>query len=318
LIKGGSVNLEPLRQKITTFSADGRASIVDLYHAQSELARNPGWISETVFQEELTLADGSGISLPSTCIRTKRNGPALWVLTGIHGEEPAGPNALAEKLKSLVALEKRGIPMVVFPLLNPLGYQRNWRYPDAAVYSKEKPGSSVGDSDHYLPNEKGKVRSPAPVSRQAGFLTAKVLELAGKYPPVLSLDLHEDNLLREGYIYSQGPKGAKDRAAAAVVDIFRRNGSPIMLQGKTRFDEAVKSGIVSGVQDGSIDELLSSRTIILNGRPAPGPAGKSILVLETSSMNAGIQDRKKVHAVVIDSLPNLWKQAVRFSTSKDR
>jgi hypothetical protein len=195
------------------------------------------------------------------------------------------------------------------PLLNPLGYQRNWRYPDAAVYSETRPGSSVGDSDHLLPNESGAARREAPACRQAGMLTAKILELARDYPPLLSLDLHEDNLLEKGYVYSQGERGAEDPVALEIVAFFLRHRFPILMQGTTRFGEAVKGGIVSGIKDGSIDELISAPIVIANHSPQRGPGGRSVLVLETSSMNTPLADRVRIHASVLASLESLWETA---------
>jgi hypothetical protein len=309
LVREWAANLQDLRGKIATYVKDGRMSLVDLYLAQAELGKMPGWILEEIFQEDLSLGDGSRIALPSNCLRTVRKGPALWILTGIHGEEPAGPNALAGRLDLLERIEKKGIPLVVMPLLNPLGYHKNWRYPDAAVYSEFKPGSSVGDSDHLLPNENGKARRPAAVCRQAGLLAAKVLDLSHKYPPVLVLDLHEDNLLEKGYLYSQGKFGADDRAAREIVALFVKNQFPILMGGSTRFSEKVQGGIVGAGKDGSIDELLSSGSVVVSGELRKGPSGSSVIVLETSSMNTGLVDRKKVHVRVLEALESLWATA---------
>jgi hypothetical protein len=309
LVRAGGSTLRSLRAEVGTYAKDGRASIVDLYKAQLDLQKTEGWNLEEIFREEITLSNGAPISLPSDCLRTVRSGPALWILTGIHGEEPAGPDALAENLQVLINLCKRGIPLVVMPLLNPLGYQKDWRYPDAAVYSKSKPGSSVGDSDHLLPGDDGKARRPAPSSRQAGLLTAKVLALARDYPPVLTLDLHEDNMLTKGYIYSQGRLGAEDPVALKITEIFLRHRFPILMEGTTRFGEAVRKGIVSNIKDGSIDELLSAPVVLVNGSPQKGPYGESVLVLETSSMHTPLAARMKVHATVLASLGSLWEIA---------
>jgi hypothetical protein len=303
------LDLQKLRERLGTFREDGRSSIVDLFSAQSALRKRPGWILEEIFREEISLPDGRSFVLPSNCLRTTRKGPSLWVLTGIHGEEPAGPNALAANLAVLRELADKGIPLVVMPLLNPLGYQRNWRYPDAAVYSEAKPGSSVGDSEHLLPGQGGAPRRDGPACRQAGLLTARVLELARDYPPVLSLDLHEDNLLRKGYLYSQGTRGADDPVAAEIMALLLRHQFPILMEGTTRFGEAVKGGIVSGVNDGSIDELISASTVIVNHIPRKGPSGGSVLVLETSAMDMPLSARVKVHATVIGSLESLWRNA---------
>jgi len=309
VVRKRGTDFRKLRKQLETYRRDGRISLVDLYSAQSEMQKRPGWILEELFREEITLPDGKKIALPANCLTTSRKGPALWVLTGIHGEEPAGPNAVVANLAALAQLASKGVPLVIMPLLNPLGYQRNWRYPDAAVYSETKPGSSVGDSDHLLPGEGGGPRRETPACRQAGMLTAGVLELARDYPPLLSLDLHEDNLLEAGYLYSQGERGADDPVAREIVALFLRNQFPILMEGTTRFGEAVKRGIVGGVKDGSIDELLSAPTVIVGRSPQKGPAGHSVLVLETSSMNTLLADRIKVHTAVIASLDSLWESA---------
>jgi hypothetical protein len=284
-------------------------SLADLYRAQSDMQKHPGWILEELFREEIRLSDGKQIALPANCLRTAHKGQALWVLTGIHGEEPAGPNALAAHLGALAQLADRGVPLVVMPLLNPLGYQRNWRYPDAAVYSETKPGSSVGDSDHLLPGERGGPRRETPACRQARMLTTRVLELAREYPPLLSLDLHEDNLLKAGYLYSQGERGVDDPVAREIVELFLRHQFPILTEGTTRFGETVKGGIIGGVKDGSIDELISAPTVIVDRSPRKGPSGCSVLVLETSSMDTPLADRVKVHTAVLSSLETLWEAA---------
>ena len=304
-------DLPALRKSIATYADDGRRSLVDLYRAQADLARRPGWLLEEIFSEKLTLADGAVVTLPSNVLRTTSRGPALWLLTGVHGEEPAGPNALAESLNVLADLERQGLPVVVMPLLNPLGYQRNWRYPDTAQYSQANPGASVGDSDHLLPDDRGEPRRSTPACPQAEKLTSKVLALARDYPPLLALDLHEDNLLDKGYLYSQGALGAGDPLAGDLVRLFVSSQFPILLDGATRFGEKVRNGVVSGVNDGSIDELLSSSFVIVNHERRVGPSGKSVLVVETSAKSTRLADRKKVHAAVIATLPALAQRAAR-------
>jgi hypothetical protein len=37
------------------------------------------------------------IALPIIALRTPKKGKALWVISGIHGEEPAGPNAISDR-----------------------------------------------------------------------------------------------------------------------------------------------------------------------------------------------------------------------------
>jgi hypothetical protein len=307
----GNPELQNLRNRLATYDRDGRMSIVDLYRIQNLLIKQ-GWMAEEIFREEVPLATGDRMALPSNCLRTPRKGPALWILAGIHGEEPAGPNALAENIAAIEVLRKLDIPIVILPLLNPLGYQRNWRYPNVAVYSESTPGSSVGDSDHVLPDEAGSARRPAPACPQSGLLARKVLELARDYPPILTLDLHEDSLLDKGYLYSQGPRGENDPIAREIVALFVDNQFPILMEGTTRFGEAVKGGIISGARDGSIDELLSAAVVIVDGSAQKGPSGSTVLVLETSCKGTKLAERKIVHKKVLELLPQLWEKARAF------
>ena len=88
--------------------------------------------------------------------------------------------------------------------------------------------------------------------------------------------------------------------------LFRKRGFPIVSDGETRFGEPVRRGIVAAVRDGSIDELLSAPEIVVDGAPRKGPAGLSVLVLETSSMNVPLRERCRVHAAVLELLESLW------------
>ena len=264
--------------------ADGRRPVAELLRSHEDLSRTAGWTMETVFMDE---------GLPIRVLRTEKKGSALWLLAGIHGEEPAPSVAVS---LSTAVLARLDMPVVVLPLCNPAGYSKGWRYPDSPERGK---GHSVGDSDHLLPGKDGKPRLPRPASPQSAALTAKVLELARDYPPVLSVDLHEDDHLSAGYIYSQGPRGCADPAAGAVMRKMRELGYPIKLSGRTDFDEEIRDGIVCGVQDGSIDELIASA------------GGRSVLVVETGSMKMGLERRVRLHRAIIGMLPELFKAAAR-------
>ena len=279
---------------------DGRLPVQALYRAMDSLARRPGWKSRTVAVDE---------GLPLRALSTRRKGPAVWLLAGIHGEEPAPPDAVAASLEALDALADQGIPVVLLPLCNPVGYVKDWRYPDARGRRDPKPGHSVGDSDHLLLDKDGKPRSAAPASAQSAALTAAVLELAKDYPPVLSVDLHEDDSLDKGYIYSQGPRGHDDPAAKAVLRKMAQLRYPVKLSGRTDFDELIVGGIIADVQDGSIDELIAARRVWARGRVRPGPSGRSVLVVETSSMKTALPERVRLHRAIIEMLAELFRAA---------
>ena len=98
---------------LKTYDADGRLPLKELYRAHEALAGQARWIMETVYTDQ---------GLPIRVMRTKEKGPAIWILAGIHGEEPAPPDAVAENLDKIDALAAKGIPIVLFPLCNPVGY----------------------------------------------------------------------------------------------------------------------------------------------------------------------------------------------------
>ena len=210
---------------------------------------------------------GTTAALPIIALRSPVSGPAIWILAGIHGEEPAGPNAIASAIDDIARLGAKR-PVVLLPLLNPQGYARNWRYLNVAVYSESIDGQSVGDSSHLLPSRGG----PGPAAR-SGRLEPRGRCDHGVHSPAaeglsgaLSIDLHEDNLIDEGYVYSQGKEGEKDALAIDAVGVLRENGVPIRMSGKTRFDEPIAGGIVGPVVDSSIDELMSAPRVLADGQ----------------------------------------------------
>lgn len=302
------VDLEDLQ----VFSADGRLPLAELYHKYLILEREHGWIREaiTFFKIE---TDRGLIKVPSLCFRTPQSGSALWVLSGVHGEEPAGPNALSGSIDNLVSFGRR-IPMVVMPLLNPFGYTKDWRYFNE--HRDWRKGQSVSDSEHYLPDLKdpAKPRALQPASAVAGEVTKFILEKIRDYPPVLTVDHHEDEALANSYIYSQSFRGADDPAAKEAVSILLKSGIPLQLEGATRFGEQVKNGVVvdekgQPVRDGSVDELFAAKKVFVDGQWMGKPSSRTSLVIETPIINVDLPDRVKAHANIIENYEKLWSLA---------
>jgi len=306
--RGEQKTLAALSDELT-WKADGRWSPVELYRRGLVLRDRFGWLMEEIFHGRMELEGGKKVILPALCFRTQAKGPALWIITGIHGEEPAGPMALCESSEFFGELGIEGIPMVIFPLCNPEGYCKSWRYPDAARASEKNPGSSVGDSEHLLFDDAGRPRRPGPSSLECDALTGKVLELARDYPPLLTLDFHEDDQLERGYLYSSGRAGAHNPVAARIVRLFREQGYPLYSDGTTRFGEVIRNGIIADVKDGSIDELLSARRIFLQNHPAAGPSSWISVVIETSSINTPVEKRAAIHRHIMKLSGELWKLA---------
>lgn len=266
------------------------ASIEALYRAYHTLA-NDGWSAETI-----AMSTRRNMAQPILSFKTKAAGPALWIISGIHGEEPAGPNAMAQGI-DIIRDIGRHMPVVLLPLCNPLGYVSGWRYLDRADWQEGVAACSVGDSEHVL-------RGTVPSSPEAAALVAQVLKLSATHPPVISADFHEDSLLDEGYVYSQGRLGVLDPVAQMAVDALKSSGIALRMTGKTRFGEEISAGVVGPQTDGSIDELLAAENIILDGKPARGPAAQTVLVIETPA-GLPLQQRTSAHIAVLARLRDI-------------
>ena len=281
---------------------DGRMPILQLFETYIGLTRF-GWQLDVITYSK---PPGTTEELPIIALRTPRPGPAIWILSGIHGEEPAGPNAVAAAVDDLAALAE-SVPVVVLPLCNPHGYARNWRYLNMPVYSATVEGQSVGDSSHLLPDPRDptRPRAAAASSPEADALTRYVVRLAETYPPLTSIDLHEDDLIAEGYVYCQGEFGGDDRLAHHAVAVLRDNGIPIKLEGQTRFGEEIVGGIVGPVADSSIDELIGTREILVEGRSHTKPAARTTLTFETPAKDAPLARRVAAHLALLRSLADI-------------
>lgn len=292
------------------YVADGRATLDDLYGLFDTLLPTGRWTAENIY----TYPDDTRLRIRAW--RTQQQGPALWLLAGIHGEEPAGPNALALQIDSIAVLARAGVPLVMLPLCNPRAYWNNWRYPATADRDWKGAGYSVGDSEWLLPKVAGgegprAAEAPGP---ETAALTGTVLRLARQYPPVLVLDFHEDELSPEGgYVYWQGRSGAGPRVAREIVRLLRSADVPIRMSGSTRFGETIEGGIIrpNGVgqlfNDGSIDELLAAPRVIVDGKPRPGPGAPVSIVIETPAPPGSmLAQRVAGHRAVIARIEELW------------
>lgn len=282
-----------------TTHADGRVPLGELLEAYQPLL-DAGWRVDQLIDSHPRGAPGP---LPIFALRTPQAGPAAWFIAGIHGEEPAGPVALAAAVPELAALGRR-MAVVVVPLANPHGYARNWRYLNQPEWSADSEGQSVGDSSHWLedPEQPGRPRAQAPSSPEAAALTRYAVERALTYPPRYSIDLHEDSLLAAGYVYSQGAAGAHDPLAVAAVAVLVEHGIAVQQGGETRFGEPIEGGIIGPVIDGSIDELMSAARVLEGGAWRAGPAAPTVLVFETPARDAPLARRVDAHLALVRRL----------------
>lgn len=287
-----------LPEGIATYP-DGRQPVEKLYQAYTSLIER-GWQLDVIIQSQ---PPGRAYALPVIALRSPQGGDACWILSGIHGEEPAGPNAIAESIDAIAALGE-GQAVVLLPLNNPQGYVNNWRYLNMQGYSETIEGQSVGDSSHLLADTQNpqRARASAASSVEADAITRYILQYSAHYPPAASIDLHEDNLIDEGYVYSQGKLGSDDPLALAAVGTLRDNGIPLRMSGETRFGELINNGIIGPVIDSSIDELMAADSVIVDGRVQAGPAASTVLVFETPAGTLKLQNRISAHAALLKSI----------------
>jgi len=285
-----------IAKNFETFSLDGRMPLEKIYKAYLSLPEN-NWNRKIINTETIKLDDGQKIGAPILSFFTKRKGRAFWIIAGIHGEEPAGPNALAKNIKTINDLANKGIPVVFLPLCNPKGYWRNWRYLNSRRGKRGK-DNSVGDSEHLLLSLGKKwPRRKLPRSRQSDALTKEVINLSKTHPPLITINFHEDELVKgEHYVYSHGKDGFTDPIVKEIVRLFQERGLRFM-----------KNGIIHGIHDGSIDELFSAEKIFLNNKIIKKPAAKSAIVVETPVKGAPIKERVKTDELIIKSFGDFWK-----------
>lgn len=291
-----------------TYGADGRKPINALYDSFSKLT-DAGWLKEEIIISRAE-HNGKKMAYPILSFRTRKKGNALYLLSGIHGEEPAGPNAIAEGIDYIIKLGEE-TPIVLLPLCNPLGYARNWRYLNMQKWAKGLEGKSVGDSEHFLLSREG-LKKPVrknPISAESAAITNHVLKLSRDYKPVLTIDMHEDKLLEEGgYVYVNSEERYNSKIAKKIIDILKEK-VPIKYGGLTRFGESIVNGIIAKEKDGSIDELLSSKKIIVGGKIISGPSSKTSIVVETPAnpRKFPIEKRVEAHLEIIKNLGMLIK-----------
>lgn len=285
---------------------DGRPALSELYRGYQQLSSQLSICLDEIFVQQATLPGGTEAGLPILSLRSPATGPALWVLAGIHGEEPAGPVAIAQNIDLFARLARSGMPFVLLPLCNPKGYLLDWRYPDARR-QQDGSGHSVGDCAHLLPsalNPSQPRRPQGPACPEAGALCGHILAVVADYPPVLTIDLHEDELAdpREGYVYSQGRMGARDPVAREIVCILEGHGFVAPQAAVTRFGEPIVDGVIAPLQDDSIDQMLSSSVLVRDGQVIPGPGARTVVVVETPTRSVPLARRVAAHAAILRAL----------------
>ncbi|MFA6974246.1 MAG: hypothetical protein WC238_05980 [Parcubacteria group bacterium] len=296
-----------------TYSKDKRTPIEKLYHSFYNLSKNKAW-KLSVIDKHIIKHENKKLVFPLISLTTKTKGKAIWLISGIHGEESAGPIALAKSLGSFKSLAEKGIPFVILPLCNPSGYFRNWRY---LFHAKDwKIGRSIGDCEHVLVNSKNKPRTRFKPLKQTQKFVDEVLKLIKEYPPLFVIDLHEDDPnTAEGdpyygkednkttYVYSQGKLGHQDPIAKEVIRILKKHKHPLESSGRvaSAAKERIINGIVCNMKDSSIDELLASEKVYEKNKIIKKFPADSVVIIETLT-TVPLGKRLKIHMEILASL----------------
>lgn len=306
-------------QKIEAYFADGRRPIEELEKEYLRLEKDFGWKKETLC---VFTSPSFYKPMPVSVYHSQAEGCSIGLLGGIHGEESSSPNAFAER-QNLELIGKMGqkIPMFVIPLCNPIGYLYNWRYCHIDCPNKwGVEGVSIGSSDHLLPNPDNSIipRLTHPESTEAAVFTQGIISLIEKYPPLLTINFHEDlkqddDSIPDCYIYSQGTMGANDPIAKSIVRILRNYGFQIIENGHTGVkDIEIKNGIArrpngEQIRDGSIDEFFASDRYFQEGTWHPKFPTPHVIVSENSIDGFPLSKRNAVKTEIIRSLPEFWR-----------
>lgn len=276
---------------------DGRKPIKEIYDSYKKLTN---FKKIKIYSQKF-----SKYLLPIYGFKSKNKGKAIYLISGIHGEEPAGVNAISKNIKFINNLSKK-ISVVIFPLCNPKGYFLNWRYPTRKTMSKDsKLNLSVATAEHLLLN-KNKPRIKNPETPESNKICNSIIKISKEYPPLFMIDLHEDDCEKYSYIYSQGRLKEKDKIVKEISKILSKNFK-IKLNGKTALGEKIKNGVVFETEDGSIDELFATDKIIINNKIIKKNFAESVIVVETPSKKIPIQKRIKADTEIIKSIPKLIK-----------
>lgn len=225
----------------------GEREIGELQLKHEELSLKFGFTKQEIYK-----MDERGENYSAWAFISHKRGQSIWVISGIHGEETAGPLAIADGIQ-LIAQIAEEIPVVVMPLLNPFGMDRDWRYfNEPRDYNK---GSSVGDMSHVMIDFlTGKKWAEKPENRYAEALAIASASIANTHSPQVMFDHHEDEMASGGYIYPLGSN--QDEEMAEMILLKMSQFLPITDREKTRFGEEIMGGVVKAEPSSSFDDFI--------------------------------------------------------------
>ncbi len=162
------------------------------------------------------------------------NYPLLIIMAGCHGEEPASCLSIFKyyKLFSEMA-EKSKINLIFYPLVNPWGFDRNYR----------RNREDLNCNNNWIHKKDGKIAEEVKTIKKD----------IKKYKPVVFASLHEeDEVINEFYIFTFGDR----KYEKALIKIGKKY-FPISKDGTRELN--IKGGVVFNDHDGSAEDFMSHR-----------------------------------------------------------
>ena len=304
-----------------SYVADGRLPLAQLYSKYEELVKK-GWQKEIICIQKRNTPSGI-IEFPIYAYLSPKTAGGqgyLWIMGGVHGEEPAGPNAFVQEIEFIGSLpEINRIPVVFIPLLNPDGYSRNWRYANERRDTTK--GLSVTDSEHLLPkiDDPTKPRRLEAVSETTQKITRWILDTSLDRQPILVMDHHEDEMepdlqysdSKSLYSYASGESEILRPLSIIIVNCLTDNNVILTRSGTTRAGETIENGFVINTADGSVDEMLSSGQYFVDGQIHSKKPARAVFVIETTLYKDGkipLGERVRAHRAIIKIYSDLLDQ----------
>lgn len=210
--------------------------------------------------------------------RINKKDKVVFISAGIHGEEVAGPITILKHLDKISDYaEKKGLKLIIYPLLNPSGFEVNYRY------NIDRHKGSAGNND-FLRYELENGRIVDDLRDKNEFkkwywssdkrfnfnlpeetkLTHKLLRKEPLKQIVAALDLHQDYItstrITAAYAYALGDL----KRYAKIVDKLRKTipifenkliGAGYSVTNPEAYLRSNENGIINR-HDGSINDLL--------------------------------------------------------------
>lgn len=166
--------------------------------------------------------------------------PRVVITAGFHGEEPAGPLTIAERLTDIVKYARaRKIGLTIFPCINPSGFEAGTRYNQ----SGERPNNDFLRYRLHDGSVVGVLRGRSPPFQSFRIYTGgpketRLLrrELQRVRTPRAALDLHQDDHLKRtaSYMYVFG-------AAENYTPITQKSKRHLPIASNTTVDPGLKT-----------------------------------------------------------------------------